>query len=84
MNQSFDQWFRDSTRRLAKSPEPDGPVEPDEDTLPHGLNYRVEGKYIVYHADCKVCGRDYDIDWYPEHDFYEDMSYCGGSPSCCP
>jgi hypothetical protein len=47
--------------------------------LPDGL-YMAAGQL---RATCRVCDKEYDYDGDADQ-FDKDMSYCGGSPSCCP
>lgn len=71
---SFEKWFSDQGKQAA-SPEP---VEPD---LPEGVWTR-NGAFV---AECCSCGRTYELFHDPiKEGFDQDMSYCGGSPSCCP
>jgi hypothetical protein len=54
-------------------------AEPEEE-LPEGL-YLINGKLT---AICRVCDKDYEWCGDPENGFDQGMSYCGGSPVCCP
>jgi hypothetical protein len=55
-------------------------IESEEKELPEGLWERGEGEFV---AECNGCGRTYEIYCAPD-EFCQDMSYCGGSPSCIP
>jgi hypothetical protein len=69
---SFAEWFGDSGRPVLVT-------GADEDDLPDGL-YMAAGQL---RATCRVCDKEYDYDGDADQ-FDKDMSYCGGSPSCCP
>lgn len=67
--QSFDQWFSEQGTQ---------PVEPE---LPEGV-FGEAGKYEAY---CRVCDKRYELFHDPiTEGFDQNMSYCGGSPRCCP
>jgi hypothetical protein len=67
----FDQWvMEDPTTPLHQKP-----------MLPEGL---WEDKRGVIMAQCRVCERWYAYGGDPEDGFDPNMSYCGGSPRCCP
>lgn len=67
---SFDKWFSEQ----GKTP----PVEPE---LPEGV-FAEAGKYYAY---CCVCDERYELFHDPiTEGFDQNMSYCGGSPRCCP
>lgn len=83
---SFDQWFNQTGREpdtRIKSPSDDDFVEDDE--LPDGLSLQTDKGtgYVRLMAVCRGCDERYEIFCSP-CDFDQDMSYCGGSPSCCP
>lgn len=83
---SFDQWFNQTGRELdtrIKSPSDDDFAEDDE--LPEGLTTSMDATtgYVRIMAVCRSCENDYEIFCSPA-DFDPEMSYCGGSPSCCP
>lgn len=60
--------------------EPITPVN-QKPMLPVGL---WEDKHGVIMAQCRVCERWYEYYGDPADGFDQDMSYCGGSPRCCP
>lgn len=68
---SFDDWLlEDPTVPLNQKP-----------MLPVGLWESPQG---VIMAQCRVCERWYAYGGDPIDGFDQDMSYCGGSPRCCP
>ena len=57
------------------------PSQKKQETLPEGVWDR-DGKFF---AKCRSCENTYEVCWdVDEEGFDQDMSYCGGSPSCCP
>jgi hypothetical protein len=64
----------ESIMEKANAPEP-------ETMLPDGL-WESDGKIM---ATCRGCDRSYEYPCDPDEDGFDpDMSYCGGSPRCCP
>lgn len=67
---SFDKWLDEQKPQAAP-----------EQELPEGV-WESDGSHFAY---CRSCGNSYEL----FHDtitegFDPDMSYCGGSPYCCP
>lgn len=84
----FGDWFAATFPHLAPPRKParsgwsipTGPVAAVRRNLPDGL-YESSGGFI--YAYCRSCGCSYQWDG-DQEGFDPDMSYCGGSPSCCP
>jgi len=75
----FGRWMAEQ-RAAAPPASPAPTVQIDDDGLPDGL-WRRNGKVM---ASCRACERDYEYDIDPAEGFDQDISYCGGSPRCCP
>lgn len=56
-----------------------GPIAEIIPDLPDGVTEK-DGKYF---ARCCICDRSYEL-FIDPGEFDQDMSYCGGSPPCCP
>ena len=78
MSKSFERWFAGQGREEAGA-KSHAPILPDVD-LPDGLYLRNR----IVTADCRVCGKGYEFCGDLADGFDQDMSYCGGSPWCCP
>jgi hypothetical protein len=60
----------------------------DERTKIKSLKSQIEhmdevANECLHHVKCRSCDEWYDLPCNLS-DFHQDMSYCGGSPRCCP
>lgn len=77
---SFDKWAGDLADHI-KEKTPSTIIKKDISQELEEYNEENSGDDDYYYP-CRVCGKVMFVDD-PER-FNPDMSYCGGSPSCCP
>lgn len=72
----FGRWFTEQGQTVVPQ------TTPVDDMLPEGL---FDGPNGTFRAYCRACENTYEVSWdWQKEGFDQDMSYCGGSPRCCP